>query len=196
MKFRYFTLLAIGLITLLGGCGGGGTLTACPPLGNITGVDNQNSPLNVGNLVNGAAPNFSWDCVDSNTYTASSKSELSQYAGKPVLLLFHKSMNCPGCHEQLPFIQGAYAALKDSTGLVVLAIYRSDQPADVKTYSQKNGIEHFMSLADPEDKVASKLGFAAGAPITVYIDKKGIIKKYNLGPMKSQADVEAIIKTL
>jgi peroxiredoxin len=196
MKFKYFTLLAIALIILLGGCGGGGTLTACPPLGNITTIDKQDTPLKVDSLVNSAAPNFSWDCVDSNTFAASSKSDLSQYAGKPVILLFHKSMNCPGCHEQLPYIQGAYAALKDSTGLVVLAIYRSDQPADVKSYSQKNGIDSFMSLADPGDKVASKLGFAAGAPITVYIDKKGIIKKYNLGPMKSQADVEAIIKSL
>jgi peroxiredoxin len=195
MNFKYYTLLAIALVVLLGGFGcGGSSLAACPPLGTITTIDKPDAPLKSDILVNSPMPNFGWDCVDPATLETNSKADLSQYIGKPLVIVFHKSMNCPGCKEQLPYLQAASKTFKDA-GLSVLAVYRSDKPADVKEYSQKNAID-FTSLADPNDRVASKLGFAVGAPMTVFIDKKGIIKKYQIGTLPGQAAVDEIIKSL
>jgi peroxiredoxin len=193
MNWKYFALLAIALSVLLGGCTGGST-AACPPLGTITGIDKPESPLKTDILVSSPMPVFSWDCVDVATLNTTGKADLSQYIGKPLVIVFHKSMNCPGCKEQLPYLKEANKIFKDA-GLNILAVYRSDKPDAVKDYSQKNAID-FTSFADPGDRVASKLGFAIGAPITVFIDKKGIIKKYQIGTLPSQAVVEEIIKSL
>jgi peroxiredoxin len=103
-------------------------------------------------------------------------------------------MNCPGCKAQLPHLQGAYENLKDS-GLTILTIYRSDNPEDVKGYVTSNGIS-FKSLADPEDRVASKLGFAVGAPISVFVNTGGKVTKYQIGPLSSQEEIEEAIIAL
>jgi hypothetical protein len=44
--------------------------------------------------------------------------------------------------------------------------------------------------------VASKLGFAIGAPMSVFIDKSGIIQRYQIGAFSNQADIENILATL
>ena len=164
-------------------------------MGNITGIDKPEFPLKINNLLDINMPNFNWDSVDcSNLQTLPKSLTLSQFIGNPVFLVFHKSMNCPGCKYQLPFIQSSYEKYKNS-GLVIITIYRGDKPKEVKGYIQSNKID-FMALADPNDIVATKLGFAAGAPITVFIDKKGAIKKYQIGPLQSQAEIENILKTL
>jgi len=141
-------------------------------------------------------PNFTWQRVDCNSLQVLDQPTASyvQFTGNPVIIVFHKSMNCPGCKEQLPYLQGAYEKLKDS-GLKILTIYRGDQVKGVKGYIQSNNI-NFTALADPEDKVAAKLGFAIGAPISVFVDKNGIIKKYQIGPLDSQSEIEDILKTL
>jgi len=195
MNFKYLVLfLGIIALVLLGACSNDNSSAVCPPLGSVTGIDEPGSPLQVNNLIDSNMPNFSWDCVDSNSLKVNDTAQLSDLIGKPLIIVFHKSMNCPGCKAQLPYIKGAYENLKDS-GLTILTVYRSDMPQDVKSYVTSNGI-NFTSIADPEDMVASKLGFAIGAPISVFVDKKGVIKKYQIGPLGSQEEIEEAIKSL
>ena len=164
-------------------------------MGNIINIENSANPLQVNNLVGTSMPAFSWNTVDCKTLEESAQSQsFNQYAGKAVIIVFHKTMNCPGCKHQLPFIQAAYEKWED-TGLVVLTIYRGDKANEVKGYIQGNGI-NFTAMADPGDIVAAKLGFAVGAPMTVFVDKKGFIKQYKIGPLQNREEIENILETL
>jgi peroxiredoxin len=192
---KILVILAVG-IAIISGCSGPATTsTVCPDMGTITSINSPQLPLKIDTLVGSNMPDFSWDNVDFESLEIMSGScTLSQFGAQPVMIIFHKTMNCPGCKAQMPFIKAAYETWKDR-GLVVLTIYRSDQPDDVKGYVQSNDLE-FIALADPDDRVASELGFAIGAPMSVFIDKSGIIKQYQIGPLKSQQDLEAILQTL
>ena len=194
MKIVKILFILIAGILIIGGCSAPSS-SVCPDMGTITSVDSPESPLNTSTLIGSSAPDFSWNVVDFNSLQAKSgNASLSQYQGKPVMIVFHKSMNCPGCKQQMPFIKSCSETWKDK-GLVILTIYRGDEPKDVKGYVQNNELE-FCALADPNDIVASKLGFAIGAPMSVFIDKSGIIQKYQIGAFSSQADIENILATL
>ncbi len=194
-KVIFSTILPIVALLLFSyGCAGSSS-SICPPLGTVSSIEGQGSPLKVDTLVNSNMPDFNWDEVECQScQSLNTSARLGQYSGKPIMIVFHKTMNCPGCKQQLPFIQATYEKWKDK-GLVVLTVYRGDRVEEVKGYVQKNNI-NFMALADPEDKVASKLGFAVAAPITVFIDKSGVIKKYQIGPLKSQEEIETILNSL
>ncbi|HJX03810.1 MAG TPA: TlpA disulfide reductase family protein [Dehalococcoidia bacterium] len=167
----------------------------CPPMGNIINIENSTNPLQVNDLIGVSMPAFSWNTVDCKTLEESAQSQsLNQYAGKPVIIVFHKTMNCPGCKHQLPFIQAACDKW-ENTGLMVLSIYRADKIKEVRGYIQVNGI-NFTALADPGDIVAATLGFAVGAPMTVFVDKQGVIQQYKIGPLQNQEEIENILKTL
>lgn len=194
MKIVKILFILIAGILVIGGCAGPSS-TVCPDMGTITSIDSPESPLRTDILVGSNAPDFSWDIVDFDSLQVKSQStSLSQYQGKPVMIIFHKSMNCPGCKQQMPYIKVCNETWKDK-GLTILTIYRGDEPKDVKSYVQSNELD-FCALADPEDIVASKLGFAIGAPMSVFIDKSGIIQRYQIGAFASQADIENILATL
>jgi peroxiredoxin len=194
MKFvKILFIMALGVL-IISSCSAPAS-SVCPAMGTITSIDSPESPLSVDILVGSNAPDFSWDVVDFNSLQTKSESlTLSKYQGKPVIIVFHKTMNCPGCKKQMPFLKAAYESWKDR-GLTVLTIYRGDECKDVKGYVQSNEL-NFCALADPEDMVATKLGFAIGAPMSVFIDQSGIIKKYQIGALESQEALENILKTL
>lgn len=194
MKIASILLLFAFAVAIISGCAGPAS-SVCPEMGVVTGIDSPASPLSINSLVGSKAPDFYWDVVNcSNLETTSSSLKMSNFNGKPVMIIFHKSMNCPGCKQQLPFIKAAYETWKDR-GLNIITIYRGDQPKDVKGYVQSHNID-FLALADPNDRVASTLGFSIGAPMTVFVDKSGIIQKYQIGPLKSTEDINAVLKTL
>jgi len=196
MKFKILIILAvvISIASFIVGCSAPAS-AVCPPMGTVTTIDNPETPCKVNNLIDTNMPNFNWDAVDcKNLQTLPKSSSLSQFIGKPIMLVFHKTMNCPGCKQQMPFIKAAYENWKDS-GFTILTIYRGDKAQDMKGYVLSNEL-CFTALADPDDKVASKLGFAIGAPMSVFVDTKGIIKKYQIGPLQSQEEIENILKSL
>lgn len=194
MKIVKILFLLIAGILIIGGCSGPAS-SVCPDMGTITGIDSPESPIKTDMLIGSNAPDFTWSVVDFDSLQVKSQSaSLSQYQGKPIMIIFHKSMNCPGCKQQMPYIQACYGTWKDK-GLNILTIYRGDEPKDVKNYVQSNELD-FCALADPEDMVAAKLGFAIGAPMSVFIDKSGIIQNYQIGAFSCQADIENILSTL
>lgn len=167
----------------------------CPPMGNIVSIENPTNPLQINDLKGNAMPIFDWKQVDFQTLEESAQSaSFDQFLNKPVLIVFHKTMNCPGCKHQLPFIQASYEKWKEE-GLVILTIYRGDKAKDVKSYIQNNNIT-FMALADQRDIVATKLGFSIGAPMSVFIDKQGIIQEYRIGPLQNQEEIENLLNGL
>jgi len=190
------TVIAMLSLTLTIACSGSPVPGNCPELGIVTAVENPATHLNVDNLKGSTVPNLTWQIVDCKSLKAIDNKtlSLSDFRGKPVIIIFHKCMNCPGCSAQMPFIQRAYEQ-RSNGELAVLTIYREDKISAVRNYVTSEGYI-FTALADPNDEFAITCGFPLMAPITIFIDANGIVKEFKCGPFQSQEEIEDIIKSL
>jgi peroxiredoxin len=116
---------------------------------------------------------------------------LSDYGGKVVLLDFWATW-CVPCAAELPQLEELYQKRKDG-GFVVLGI-SMDGPetvAQVVPFARRYNLS-FPTLLDEETKVVSIYNPKRVAPMTVLIDKRGIISRvrngYNAGDEKLIAD--------
>jgi hypothetical protein len=75
---------------------------------------------------------------------------------------------------QMPFIRAVYDQ-RINTELTVLTIYREDKVSEVRSFVASKGYI-FTALSDPNDEFATKCGSPRGAPITMFVDAKGVIK--------------------
>jgi peroxiredoxin len=101
------------------------------------------------------------------------------------------STNCPGCAAQMPFIRAVYDQ-RINAELTVLTIYREDKVSEVRSFVASKGYI-FTALSDPNNEFATKCGFPHGAPITMFVDAKGVIKEFKCGPFQSQEEIENIL---
>jgi peroxiredoxin len=194
-KLSVISVTAV-LLALITACSGVPTPEKCPELGVITEVENPTTPLSLDNLKGSIMPNLRWQTVACESLkTIDNKTpSLSDLRGKPIIIIFHKCMNCPGCAEEMPFIRAAYDQ-RTNAGLTVLTIYREDKISAVRNFVTSKGYI-FTALADPDDEVATKCGFPRGAPITMFVDAKGIIKEFKCGPFQNLEEINNILKSL
>ena len=198
MRVKRLSIIAITMLLLAStmACSGAPAPENCPELGIITAVEDTATQLNVDNLKDSLVPDLTWQIVDCKSLKAIDNKtvSLSDFRGKPVIVIFHKTMNCPGCAAQMPFIRTVYDK-RTNDELTVLTIYREDKLSAVRSFVTDKGYI-FTALADPSDEFATKLGFGRGAPITIFVDAKGIIKEFKTLPFQSQEEIEDIINSL
>lgn len=168
----------------------------CPELGLISNVEKPENDITMDNRIGCLIPDFTWDSISCETLkpVAGENQSLQDFKGRPVMIIFHKTMNCPGCEAQMPYIKEAYEQGRDK-GLAVLTIYRSDGISDVKRFVINKGYI-FTAIADSKDELATYCGFPPAAPITIFIDADGKIKGEKIGSFKSQAEITNIIDSL
>lgn len=123
--------------------------------------------------------------------------ELNDLKGQPIMIDFWANW-CPFCHTEFPEIEKAYQQYK-SQGLLIYGIHRSD------TESQKAGQKlidktgtTFPLLKDVTGEVYKIYSKGRPSmPLTIYIDKNGIIQDKSIGPKilsQIEAGIDKIIK--
>jgi len=116
---------------------------------------------------------------------------LSDYVGKVVLLDFWATW-CVPCAAELPQLEALYQRRKDD-GFVVLGIAMDgpESVAQVPLFARRYELS-FPVLVDEETRVVSVYNPKRVAPMTVLVDKRGIIARvrngYNAGDEKLIAD--------
>jgi peroxiredoxin len=116
---------------------------------------------------------------------------LSDYGGKVVLLDFWATW-CVPCAAELPQLQKLYDARKND-GFVVLGIAMDgpESVAQVVPFARRYNLT-FPTLLDEETRVVNVYNPKRVAPMTVLIDRRGIIARvrngYNAGDEKLVAD--------
>jgi len=193
-RLTLIILAVVAFMALFTGCSG--APADCPEMGIITNVEKPATSLNIDNRTGCSAPEFTWDTIDCQNLKpiAGKTQSLKDLRGRPVMIIFHKTMNCPGCKAQMPFIKAAYEQ-RTNKDLVVLTIYRGDSVSDVKRFAINQGYI-FPALADTKDEFAAYCGFPVAAPITIFLDSNGSIKGEKIGPFQSQAEIEAVLNSL
>ena len=134
-------------------------------------------------LVGDPAPDFTLPVLD-NQETIT----LSQLAGQPVLINFWASW-CVPCRTEMPDLQQVYDANK-SAGLVLLGINLTSQDTLAEARAFVNEFKlTFPILLDETGEVSDGPYRMLGLPMSVFVDRGGIVQRIQIGAMtRSQMD--------
>jgi cytochrome c biogenesis protein CcmG/thiol:disulfide interchange protein DsbE len=147
---------------------GGGGFTSVVLAGRATGP----API-----IGKQAPDFTGPTLDGKTVS------LSSFKGHPVWVTFGASW-CQPCRAENPDIQAAYVRHKAS-GLIVLAIFRSEPASDARAYAKRTGLT-YTKVSDPNDRLSS-LYRIVGIPSHFFVDSSGVLRSLKTGSLDPTA---------
>lgn len=138
-----------------------------------------------GMLLDQLAPDFSLPKLDGSEVT------LSQFQGQPVLLNFWASW-CVPCREEMPVLVSAYERYKNQ-GLVILGMNLTEQDTlpEVQSFVDEFEISYPVVLDEPGHVTNDSYGLL-GLPMTVFVNREGIVKRVVIGAMK-KTDIDQYI---
>ncbi len=169
-------LLAVALLGLLL------VAQACTPSSQAITSDGQEATtgLNVGEL----APDFTLTDLEGNQVS------LSDFRGKTVFINFWTQW-CVACRVEMPEIEAIYQEYKREDGVVigvdilVSEIFKGYDENDVRQFVQRGGYSWTFVL-DTTGEVATNYKIRY-IPASFFLDKEGIIRAINIGPMTKRA---------
>ena len=115
------------------------------------------------------APPFSAARLD-----GSERFDLASLRGKPVVLMFFLP-SCPHCHHALRFFKEALAEIPESKRPVLLGVLAMTRTLGVREQLERDQLDFFPVLLDPDGSIRSAYGMLAGVPVTFLIDGDGSI---------------------
>ena len=130
------------------------------------------------------APDFTLTSVTGETF------KLSNLRGTPVVLNFWATW-CPPCRSEMPELQAASQRLAGQVAIV--GVDQVETPAQVQTFASQSGITYPIPLDQGAD--ASRLYRVRSLPTTFFIDRAGIIRQMQIGPV-TEATLEQSLKTI
>lgn len=130
-------------------------------------------------LVGQPAPNFTL-----RTLTGDEVS-LSDFRGQPVLINFWTTW-CGPCRIEMPELVRIYNARRDE-GLVILAVDLTYQDSieDVEAFVEEFEM-NFPVLLDETGTVSDELYHLLGLPMSVFVNREGIITRIHIGIMTAE----------
>lgn len=116
---------------------------------------------------------------------------LSDYRGQNVYLNFWASW-CPPCRAEMPDMEEIHQEYQDK-GLVVLTVNLAESKDTVQKFITANDFT-FPVLLDPKNE-AAKLYKITSIPVSVFINKDGVIAEKRVG-MLTKKQMEELIQSL
>lgn len=152
-------------------------ITPVTVYGNDTpnsGLDSQSFAGDV--LVGQAAPDFTLRTLEGETLS------LSDFSGQPVLINFWTTW-CGPCRIEMPELVRIYNERKDE-GLVILAVDLTHQDSieDVEAFVEEFSM-NFPVLLDETGTVSDELYHLFGLPMSVFVNRDGIVTRTHIGIM-------------
>ncbi|MFI5144910.1 MAG: TlpA family protein disulfide reductase [Ignavibacteria bacterium] len=130
--------------------------------------------------VNSPAPDFTGKDMNNNPV------KLSDFKGKVVLLDFWASW-CVPCKKSIPYLIDYYNNNKD-TNFAILAVNVDTDNDSFKSFLAKlSGNLPFTVILDNENNIIKKYNIEA-MPTTIFIDKKGTVRKITTGFTKDSPE--------
>jgi len=118
------------------------------------------------------------------------KLDVSSLRGRPVVVNFWATW-CDPCRAELPVLAAAAQRHSDQ-GVVLVAIDYKESPSAVRQFWADLGLEG-VPYVDPAGDAAGRFGVGlhtGGLPVTVFIDRQGVVRSYVLGQVDpSHAEV-------
>ena len=123
------------------------------------------------------APNFSLPTLTGKPIST------ADYRGKTLVLNFWASW-CPPCRAEMPELQALHQERQASRDLVILGVNLLSQDTIEAAASFVDDFQLTLPVVAgmPDASVAQRYG-VRGLPATFFIDRNGILRKTNLGPV-------------
>lgn len=118
---------------------------------------------------------------------------LADYRGRPVVINFLATW-CGPCWRELPDFDDAADKYQDR-GLVIVGVAVRDSQDAIQRMVSNLGLTFPIGL-DPTGEVAIERYRIAGLPVTVFVDRRGVVRKYWTGPIDRQSLDEFIAAIL
>lgn len=151
-----------------------GAFTTLPAAGSGSDSETGGAPE-----VGKSAPDFTLKTLDGGEIT------LSDVKGTAVLINFWASW-CPPCRLEMPDLVRSYERYKDQ-GFVILGVDLTfqDALADVQDFVQEFNISYPI-LLDETGEVTLDNYRLIGLPMSVFVDREGIVRRMHIGAMTAQ----------
>lgn len=130
------------------------------------------------------APDFSLDTLSGERFT------LSELRGTPVVLNFWATW-CPPCRAELPELAAASARLAGQ--VAIIGVNQAEARPDVQTFATGLSLPFPVPLDERGD--ASQIYRVRSLPTTFFIDRQGIIRQVQVGPV-TEATLVQLLKTI
>jgi len=136
----------------------------------------SSAPLPVSRML---APDFTLKTLDGDEIS------LSQFRGQPVLINFWASW-CGPCRREMPDLVRAYETHK-ADGFVILGINLTFQDSipEVQAFVDEFKMT-FPVLLDETGDVALNLYQLRGLPMSIFVDRNGLIERLQIGAMTGE----------
>lgn len=131
----------------------------------------------------GQAPPFTFTTFDGETIS------LEALRGRGVVLNFWASW-CAPCRDEAPLLEAMWRREKDN-GIVFIGLDYLDQEPAARAYLAEFNIT-YPNGPDLQSAAARRYGIK-GVPETFFIDPDGVIQELVVGPIVSQAQMEALL---
>ncbi len=100
--------------------------------------------------------------------------QLASLRGRPALLMFFLH-TCPLCHEALKFLEAELDKLDPKLRPPLIGISVSNSEYAVKDQLERDGLDFFQVVFDPDVSIRNKYGALQGVPVLLLIDAQGRI---------------------
>ena len=127
-------------------------------------------------IVGRAAPAFDLETLDGGRLS------LAELRGSPVVLNFWASW-CIPCREEAPLLTAA-ARDYEAQGLRVVGIVYQDSSESARAFMDRYA-QTYPGLLDPDGRIAIDYG-VFGIPETFFIDRDGIVRSRQVGPVTEE----------
>jgi len=137
------------------------------------------------------APDFALRTLEGNTV------RLSEFRGQKVVLINFWATWCPPCRLEMPTMQQIYSEYKVK-GFEILAVnIEPDAKQEIRDFIKELRLT-FPVVLDPDMKVSRKFR-VIGLPVSVLIDRQGIIRAKEIGyhdwaSKTSRTQVESLLR--
>jgi len=160
---RAIRAVTIGIVLLVVGGAGIALLRTVPPAGARVGQ---------------AAPDFTVPGLAGGTVA------LADYRGRPVVINFLATWCGPCWRELLDFDEAAEKY--QDRGLVVVGVAVRDSKDAVQRLASNLGLTFPIGL-DPAGAIAVERYRIFGMPTTIFVDRRGLVRKYWTGPIDADS---------
>jgi len=117
---------------------------------------------------------------------------LEKFSGSPLIMNFFASW-CDPCRDETPLLN-ALASKTAESGYAVLGIAIQDKRASVVEFVREAGIAFPVAL-DLDSKVQRDYR-VVGPPATFFVDARGVLRDFVLGPLTRDRARQALAKTV
>jgi peroxiredoxin len=130
------------------------------------------------------APDFTLTTLTGETFT------LSELRGKPVVLNFWATW-CPPCRAELPELEAA--AERHDGEIVIAGVNQAEATDQVREFAEAMDLGFVIPL-DVDAQVSREYG-ARSLPTTFFIDREGIIRQIQIGPV-TEATLAQLLRSV